>query len=185
MFWDKKKKESMLPDLPSNSRPTLPGYRKLPELPTSSTDRNATNQLPSFPDSPMKSGFSQSAIKDAIAAEEDAASKIKDDDDEEDMEKQYKMVEIKEWSPKTPQMAPPKKIMETKPIYVRLDKFQAAKKTIDEVRSMLADSENLLKKIREVKLREDQELTAWEREMQLMRARLNNVADDIFERMEE
>ncbi len=184
MFWDKKKKEETLPDLPPSSRPTLPLPRRLPEL---SSDREKTilHPLPSFPDSPTQSGgFSQAAIKDAIAAEEFEEGKktiIKREESESPYS--YKAVELNDWSPRSPEV-PPKRALEAKPVYIRLDKFYAAKSALNEIREMLTESESLLKRIREVKIREEQELVAWEKEMQLMRARISNVTEDIFERME-
>lgn len=181
MFWDKKKKDSDLPDLPPSARVTLPVQRPSAALPTLPfSQEKDMHALPSFPDSPMKKGFSQSAIKDAI-----------DDNSEMDEEMEESRSREIDWAPKITQMPPmqsqltPKRMMEAKPVYVRLDKFQAAKRTIDEIRSMLEETEMILKKVRDVKVREEQELAAWEKEMQVMRARINNVSTDIFERLEE
>lgn len=172
MFWDKKKNDHGLPDLPMSSRPTIP-MKRMPDIPEVHIEEDI-HQLPSFPDSPISKGFSQTAIREAVSAEEQESAPI-----------------IKEqWEPMPlPQenmpIMPPKRMAENKPIYVRLDKFQAAKKTLDELRTMVTESEELLKKVRELKIREDQELSAWEKEMQLIRARINNVSADIFDRYQE
>lgn len=170
MFWDKKKKDNLLPDLPPSSRPTLPTQRRLPDLPSYDIEKTETHQLPSFPDSPMKKGFSQAAIKDAVYG----------DNKDEEEEEEYTPLEA---APVQKQAMP--RIQEVKPVYVRLDKFQGAKKMLEEMSAMISESEILLKKVREVKMREEQELSAWEKEMQVLRARINNISTDIFERAEE
>ncbi|MEK6899283.1 MAG: hypothetical protein AABW79_04265 [Nanoarchaeota archaeon] len=177
MFWDKKKKDNLLPDLPPSSRPTLPTQRRLPDLPSYDLEKSETHQLPSFPDSPMKKGFSQAAIKEAVYGE--------NNQEEESEREEYHPIEITQVEKQMMQMTPIRRAQEVKPVYVRLDKFQGAKKMLEEMSAMISESELLLKKIREVKMREEQELSAWEKEMQVLRARINNISTDIFERTEE
>lgn len=187
MFWDKKKKDEGLPDLPMGSRPTLPPQRKLPELPSSikPQEHEEIHQLPSFPDSPMKQGFSQAAIRDAVSnPEEEIEESHHIVEEPTALQQPSRVVELSEWATKSNPM-PIRKALETKPVYIRLDKFQSAKKTIEEVKMMLTESEMLLKKIRETKMREEQELSTWEKEMQIMKGRISNVANDIFERTQE
>ena len=44
--------------------------------------------------------------------------------------------------------------------------------------------DELLKKIREIKLREEQELTTWEKEINNAKSRIKDVHENIFEKIE-
>ena len=67
MFWDKKKRDNGLPDLPYNA--SMPVRYPLTSKDDLDED-DKIHELPAFPDSPMRSGFSQAAIKEAVAQEE-------------------------------------------------------------------------------------------------------------------
>ena len=69
-------------------------------------------------------------------------------------------------------------------VFVRLDKFHSAKKSLSEITNDLEDVNEMLKKIRETKLREEQELASWERDILQAKARLENVSDNIFRKSE-
>lgn len=69
-------------------------------------------------------------------------------------------------------------------IFVRIDKFRAARRTLDEIKIKLEEVDDLLKKIRETKLREEQELSGWESDLNSVKARLNDVTENIFEKTE-
>ena len=68
-------------------------------------------------------------------------------------------------------------------IYVRIDKFQSAKKSLKDIQNNLADIESLLSKIREVKLREEQELSSWEKNLVEVKTHVKEVTEGIFEKI--
>lgn len=180
MFWEKKEKEKGLPDLPRPPvRSTLPqGYPSMQE----EEDDDEIHNLPAFPDSPMQRGFSQSAIKDAVANED-----IKDEIPEyKPSHSKYNLVEMEEWNAQNriTQSPPPASRRENKPIFVRIDKFQLARNSLDTVKVKLTEIEDLLKTIRDVKTKEDAELSSWESEMENIKSRVQSVLNDIFERAE-
>lgn len=72
----------------------------------------------------------------------------------------------------------------SKEIYVKIDKFYSAKKALDTTKAKLQEIDELLKKIRETRLREEQELTSWEKEMAAVKSRIKEITDNIFERVE-
>lgn len=194
MFWDKKR--NTLPDLPSSDseKASISDYqRKRPEMQDNFDE--GLHELPSFPDSPMQKGFSQAAIKDAVINEEieesDDTPSLKTTELAEPVKKQYSVVEMDDWSPTKPLPSAPITRVEPrprgpeKPVFVRLDKFQTARNSLDAVRQKLDEAEDLLKKIREVKQREDQELVLWEREMETIKSRIKGVLGDIFEKTEQ
>jgi len=104
-----------------------------------------------------------------------------------------KTIEMEEWKPKqtiqplpTMQTLPPtgnpvKKSTGAKQIFVKLEKFQSASNSLEIVKEKLDDIDELLRTIREVKMKEDQELSSWEKEIEAIKARINSVASEIFE----
>ena len=188
MFWDKKDKNK-LPDLPS-SPSTLP--IRMPGNENEDEESHEIHKLPSFPDSPMNKGFSQSAIKDAVNTEEQ-----EEVEDNSQGLGNFKIVEMEEWSPepvKSSKMqtfpvvpSPPltsksmSSISKQKEIYIKIDKFNSARRSIEFIGEKINQIDNLLKRVREVKLREEQELTGWEKELAVLRSRIKEINSTIFE----
>ena len=65
-------------------------------------------------------------------------------------------------------------------VYVRLDKFQATKQALDDIREKIIDVEKVLHKIRDIKEKEERELAQWEQEVGAMKARIDSIDKDIF-----
>lgn len=212
MFWDKKKRDSGLPDLPSSSSmmapPTLPMLREFTPV---EEEREEIHELPSFPDSPMQRGFSQSAIKEAVTNETTENTMMQSMTPEEHsapdeyVPNNYKVVEMEEWSPAkstipTPVPAPmpaprgKQKQLKSEPasmpiqteqhraMFVRVDKFQNARASLDTIKNKLSDIEELLKRIRDVKSKEDAELSSWESDMENIKSRIQNVMREVFDK---
>jgi|SRR3989338_8099889 len=192
MFWDKKSKEEGLPDLPS-----------LPPIPNENMDFNNEKQpqrqiLPSFPDSPMKRGFSQAAIKDAIAPEmpDTVNIALQPRTIEMDSDEQLPITnkENEEELSSIPLFPAPKRAMplpafqpqtqKNADIFIRIEKYHDAKKALKEIQVAMLDIDNVLKKIRETKLREEQELLGWEKEIEKTKARVKEVVENIFEKVD-
>lgn len=265
MFWNKKDAKGGLPDLPPSTNNSI----RMPEDPAMSSEHNSNNLghhdnlddtdhdaglpgkngLPSFPDSPMRRGFSQSAIKDAVAHESTDQETITRPQDE----SAFKTMELGEFTPpksnipSLPSTSPPMTssipappmssapakivtaeidspmptgfpqasmtpLMESpaspavehivaspapiatpvaprtqksnKDIFIKIDKFYGAKKTLNTTNEQLEDIDTLLKKIRETKQKEEQELAAWEKEIATIKARIKEVTTTIFEKTE-
>jgi len=163
MLW-KRKKESMLPELPPFRSPPEskeedmfpePLRRRLPELPE----------------------FSEVGMENEIRP---------------------KSVEMEEWNPEEDSnMVPEHYSIEKKQnqkhyhrettkseIFVKVDKFRAARKDLESAKEKLEDIDHLLRRIRETKMREDQELSAWEKEVATIKSRLQNITNNIFEKIE-
>jgi len=51
-------------------------------------------------------------------------------------------------------------------------------------RETLEDIDELIKKIRETKLREDQEISSWENDVLHVKTRIKEVSENIFEKLE-
>jgi len=68
-------------------------------------------------------------------------------------------------------------------VFVKLDKFHSAKKTLSEVRGKLEDVDALIKKIREIKMKEEQEIASWERDLTFAKSRIQEITENIFEKV--
>lgn len=195
MFWDKKDEKSQLPDLPPLKASKLQWNEDEEE---EVVEKHA---LPTFPDSPSHNNFSQAAIKEAINDKEPLPEL-----DEEEFpvpKKTFKTVEMEEWQPHEHQSLretdepnklslPPIKIKplptsfpeKNKDIFIKIDKFRSAKKAIEKTQSSLDEIHSLLGKIRETKMREEQELSAWERDLAQAKTSINEIRENIFEKVE-
>ena len=182
MFWDKKK--STLPDLPNSPATDLPNLAPSPRFENRNLDDpedNELHELPSFPDSPMQRGFSQAAIKEAVTTPE--INEFEEVPYEKPNES-YKVQEIPNWPKPLPSLSAAK-IRESKPIFVRIDKFQIARNSLESVKLKLSEIESLLKQIRDIKAKEDAELSAWESDMENIKARIQSVISDVFNKIED
>ena len=69
-------------------------------------------------------------------------------------------------------------------IFVKIEKFRAARRSLNDVKDKLEEVGNLLKRIREIRLREEQELSSWEKEITNAKAQVENVNSTIFEKVD-
>lgn len=85
--------------------------------------------------------------------------------------------EIIETSPRT-------SVKNAEPIYVRLDKFETSLQAIGEIKRKIAEVEGILKKTKEIKQKEEQELEAWEKEVHIIKSRIDAIDKDIFNKFD-
>jgi len=69
-------------------------------------------------------------------------------------------------------------------VFVRIDKFHTARKSLSEIKNRLNDIDELVRRIRDTKLREEQELAGWEKELLQIKSRVQTVTENIFEKVE-
>ena len=177
MFSDKKD-ENKLPDLP----PLIPAPGELPPLPAGPTNEMPElperHPLPSFPDSAAKKGFAQATIKEAVKEEKPEEN----------------TVEMEEWHPSVPPIEKPTEairpstlaptVSKEANVFVNISRFHSAKRALETTKDKLEDIDKLLKRIREIKMREEQELSSWEKELTTIKARITEVTENIFEKMD-
>ncbi len=200
MFFDKKN-EKGLPDLPAAGGSFRRSYDE-----DMGDEDSEEHPLPAFPDSPTHNKFSQEAIKDAVS---DSPRDYEDYENTEDHnQKDIKVVEMEEWSPSmnsgdsvsststslsSSLGEPPSfknyprefsKESKSGDVFVKIDKFHSARKALREIAQNLEDIDDFIKKIRETKLREEQELGSWERDVANIKARIKDVTETIFEKVE-
>jgi len=157
------------------------------------------HNLPSFPDSPIQKGFSQSAIKDAVEEDETgerASYRVKEIDEAdssdlpqineegemEDSEDEESISDVKLPIGRVKNAEVGEEYSSKKAdIFVKIDRFYSAKKALDSIEIKLLDIEDSLKKIRETKMREEQELSGWEKEIDDVKTKVQDVREKIFE----
>ncbi|MEK6847272.1 MAG: hypothetical protein AABY16_03840 [Nanoarchaeota archaeon] len=185
-----------LPDL-TPSAPSMRDYQRvqLPPIEPLNEEKEDIHSLPSFPDSPMKSGFSQSAIKSAVGeSEHENSDEMKEwraePRDRPSMPRNSRAIEMEEWSPQTMpleemRLPPPSMQMSPsdskRPLFVKLDKFREARDSLAKISEKLDQMDELLKMIKEVKAKEDEEINYWEHDMENIKARISLVNKEIFE----
>jgi len=191
MFWDRGEK-SELPDLPP-LKPILEDLAHPFLKEEEEEEERRPEKLPTFPESPIKKGFSQAAIKEAVKEEE--MPKLPEKEEPATMElpetthiipKQAEEMEAPAHAavppvPKMPVAATPPK---TAHVFVQINKFHLAYKSLTTAQQKLEDIDSLLKKIRETRMREEQELSAWEKELTSVKSKIQGVTENIFEKMD-
>jgi len=70
------------------------------------------------------------------------------------------------------------------PVFIRIDKFEAALKTFDKTKREMADIEKTLNDIVAVKEDEDKELAAWQENLIKIKEQIEKVDKDIFSKIE-
>ncbi len=214
MFWKKKEDGKTLPDLPSPRTPPglfseMP--RPRPTFPEPEENESfEPDTLPSFPDAPTHNKFTEAIIKNIETNKKPKQEEaIPPPPDNNETPEKTKVIEMEEWYPapnlsRSPSTRIPSneqsnqsvssditRIQETNmppfqqsDVYIRLEKFRSARRALSDARSKLEEIDVLMKKIREVKIREEQELAAWERELVQIKARIDDINTNIFEKVD-
>lgn len=72
------------------------------------------------------------------------------------------------------------KIKKIEPIYIKLDKFESTMATFHDIKAKVTEVESLLKDIRKTKIQEEKELNEWEEELTKLKARLDQIDQQVF-----
>jgi len=175
MAWFKKKKEDEedipeLPELPGSEDFNFKNMVRSPESPPGLQDLEV-NELSPPPIS--RRALPQLPEPDLIK-QEISAPKIARPSIIHEMETQESYEEFQ----------PLKRTKKTEPIYVRLDKFETTVEAFEEIKMKIEEIEDLLKKTREIKSREEKELEEWEHEIQLIKTRIESIDKNIFNKLD-
>lgn len=68
----------------------------------------------------------------------------------------------------------------TDSIYVKLDKFETSLQALEEIKDKIREIEKLLAKTKEIKAQEEKELEEWEREISIIKSRLDSIDKTVF-----
>lgn len=76
----------------------------------------------------------------------------------------------------------PKSIfIEQKPIYIKIEKYKAAMKTLAEIKARLTEAEKILNNLQKIKNEEDQEFENWRNDIEQIKQKLLSVDEKLFE----
>ncbi len=195
------KKEQHIPRLPD--LPTLPKIPQAPSmdkqnfspkfLPDIDMPSQNIHELPSFPTDNFSEKFSQNSIKSAIEGENELNLSKEEMLEEEINELDDPFMapqKIKNFSQK--EFKPSQEFITTKetthseinePVFVRIDKFEESLKIFKRTKNKLSEIEDLLKKTKEIKSKEDEELSLWENELRKLQEQIGKVDKDIFSKV--
>ncbi|MCK4996841.1 hypothetical protein KAS08_00930 [Candidatus Pacearchaeota archaeon] len=187
------------------SVPEIPTAPSLPELPTmgKASEKKDLPELPSFPSSPKNESFNQAVVKSAVSdstipnTEETKESlipqipKVNETPEPTPVAKPFEAPapltfptpasSVGQPTPVPSVPAVPTPIERTsEPIFVRIDKFQESQKDFDDIKDRVGEIESVLQKIKEVKIREEEELKGWAEDVEKIKLKLGVIDTDIF-----
>ncbi|MFA5061315.1 MAG: hypothetical protein WC494_03300 [Candidatus Pacearchaeota archaeon] len=73
-----------------------------------------------------------------------------------------------------------KACLDAEPVFIRIDKFQLARKNIEQMKTKIKEMEGIISKINQVKLKEEEEIKGWLEEVEKLKARLSEIDSDVF-----
>lgn len=198
-----------LPDFPDDDFSS-----KLPDIPSDEPIKNENikirsyedEDLPPLPDIKPKS-FAIEKIKKAVSEPDELFAPI--DYKEKEIMPEPVRQQVRQPFHMPPKQSPPKiirkvpektyempkrtieipetyknKVKETEPVFIRLDKFQLTSHTFEEIKRKVREIENLLEKTKELREREQRELDEWEKDIQAIKARLDSVDRNLFNKLD-
>ncbi|MFA5174058.1 MAG: hypothetical protein WC438_02660 [Candidatus Pacearchaeota archaeon] len=181
---DKKEEVPELPDLPEFEN--FPSVNDLPEVPAG-LPKIETQTLP--PLGRTSEDFGQQLIKNEI--------KTPQTDNKSFQRSQFaplnqmppqKMISPMINEPRavevSPRYYPPSSIKKAEPIFIRLDKFQLTVDTFEDIKNKIKDIEELLRATKEIKQKEERELEEWEKEIQIIKSRIESIDRDVFNKLD-
>lgn len=69
---------------------------------------------------------------------------------------------------------------EAEPIFVRIDRFQAAQKNFEQIKEKVEEIESVLKRLKDVKSQEEVELKGWTEDVEKIKSKLSELDQGIF-----
>jgi hypothetical protein len=185
-------------DEKENSLPKLP---ELPELPTIEKEERDKNeslpQLPSLPSNSFGDKFSQNAIKHAVSGGKEVDMEREEEEINLPSPKELPspLEVVKNMEPRKPLREEigeiPGKIVETgrrlkktEPVFIRIDKFEEAMNIFEKAKKEITEIEKALAETKQLKQQEEQELVAWENEIQSIKQQISKIDSDIFSKIE-
>lgn len=82
---------------------------------------------------------------------------------------------------KIPIEKPRSLISESKPIYVKIERYKSAIKTLEEIRARLMEAEKIINNLQKLKNEEDREFENWRSDIEQIKEKLLSVDEELFE----
>jgi hypothetical protein len=192
-LFSRKKEKQETPNLPQLPRlPPIPFQNtdKIQDIPMKDENDFKKSVLPSFPNSNLGNQMNQSTIKEeVIRSNQSNQEQEKNDDDFSQMTPSIipkmpslnrgRALEISDWHNQNTET----RVKRTDPIFVKLEKYESALSTFSEIKLRIGEIDSLLNDIKEVKRKEEAELEEWQNEIETIKARLDQIDKEIFNRL--
>lgn len=168
--------------------PEIPRISQLPELPE--PPKRASNELPSFPTSDRNENLNRDLVKSAVSSDDSYSS----GDNEvivEELPRDFSM----SLSNSAPERIPELNFEKSKhpansavqavksPIFIRVDKFQAAQKDFEDMKKKIKEIDSVISKIKEMSAKENKEIEDWTRNLEDIKLKLIQIDNSIFEKI--
>jgi hypothetical protein len=154
--------------------PPLPGENSLPELPQLPDDKR-NSEFPVLPQTDRtKNNLDLGIIKSTIFPQ------VKKIGSASEYQPSFKPEEASE---SQNNMNYPQSQDKNEPIFVKIDKFRNALDNFNKIKGKVLEIEEELKKINEIKSKEEEELKEWESEIQSIKAMMNSIDNSLFNRV--
>ncbi|MFA4960170.1 MAG: hypothetical protein WC548_00745 [Candidatus Pacearchaeota archaeon] len=69
---------------------------------------------------------------------------------------------------------------DVEPIFIRIDKFQLAKKNIEQIKDKVEEMESVIGKIKQIKIKEEEEIKSWSEEIENLKVRISEIDSNVF-----
>ncbi len=171
-------------------------FEKLPELPqlpesihSAALSRQAPSQieassLPSLPQTESAKRWSMQAVKDAVRSPGlDSGNNNFDASSGEEgvMGTPRVPLYMSQSAQVSSASAAP---VRREPLFVRIDKFEAALRDFEDISIKIKRIEELITEIRELREKEDREFGEWEKDLQVMKSRMDNIDRTLFSQLD-
>jgi hypothetical protein len=170
--------------------PEIPLASNVPELPEVS--RSVSSELPSLPKG-LGEQANRAMVKSAVN-DLDLPQEVEDENGIQELSKDFKFEESvlqppTDLIPSLPkQEAKPVSVnnsdvsMSNDPIFVKIEKFQIAKKELQEINKNIKSVEAVLGKLNEIKSREDKEVTQISESLSSIKTKLASIDSNVFKK---
>ena len=170
----------------------LPELPELPELPKLKEFDSALPQLPRYPTSQLGDELSRTTIKEAVTGKKEEEVEADEFVREQMMPQPHEIKPSTKFKPELPfkieKIAPLKELkIKTRakgPVFIRIDKFEESLKIFEETKAKIHGMEKLLAEIKQLKEKEEIELSNWRTEIQTMKNQIEKVERDIISKIE-
>lgn len=169
--------------------PSLAELPKLPELDSSKKFKEEFHQLPNFPSSSLGKKFSRDSIKEAVKGE-DYDHDFESFNPEDIIESSLKKPQIRELEDEVEaeemvgqRGSIKRNVIETEPIFIRIDKFEDAMRIFNDTKRQLSEIESILGHVKKIKEDEEKEIKEWENNLKNMKFQIEKVDRDIFSKI--
>jgi len=170
-----------------SDKETLPELPDLPEF-------NESNQTTYSPEVKKEESIKNEDIEitplPKIQESDNRINEIKQALDSEKPQELYKIDEDMEKTNFPPRYTPEvenvrrpiekKPIYSREPVYIRLDKFETALVSIEEIKNKIIEIERLLEKAKRIQKQEEKELEGWEKELRIIKNKIDSIDRDLF-----